>query len=687
MNLKSVISMIGVLLAVFTLQACKHPLAIVGEGDVVDANNSGRGCTLEQFQGRDAACINNEVSGDYFVNYKAEPRPGWRFARWDGPCPPDSEFQHCRFSIAKATVDWWDATYPDADISPSTAVFQPITGETGYLLAGTPVAGVAYETPTQQGVTGQDGSFQYEEGETIRFRIGDTLLGEVTGREKVTPFELAGSAVVTGLDIYPALEDEQDPFQTVINITVLLQSLDRDAEPDNGIQISQGVAALFQGVELDVSQYWARFQNESTLRRAVAQANRGNLFSTSHWVVKPAAAAEQLYGSLGIVANTIGITLLQFKDENGNLTKTGRFQYDASGNLVRHDDGTADAFENWQYDANGNLIRYELDAVKYEDTIGGGTRFAARFIYNSNGNVIRTELDDNADGSADDVQVVTWKYDRNRNPRYVDRHNGIDGDPANPDFIGTWKYDIRGNLIRKKEEFNGVDCRYVSIWYYNTQGKMIHSKAGCDLLNAGPDTVETWNYDAGGNLVRHETDSTLNLIETWEYDSNGNLTRYGEVAEPLGWYSFTNWHYNASGSVAQIDSQWSNDRSSGKFTEFWQYDIGGKAIRRERRREDGARDELETWQYDAEGRVIRRELRDGYTLTQVETWRYQYDAAVTRTETQYIGLEGTTIYQYRATGWAHLFTHYQTEAAKIRFAYPDSPWWLNYYLPEAEPIR
>jgi hypothetical protein len=41
------------------LQACKHPLAIEGEGDIVDLNNSGPGCTLEQFQAGAFACIVN----------------------------------------------------------------------------------------------------------------------------------------------------------------------------------------------------------------------------------------------------------------------------------------------------------------------------------------------------------------------------------------------------------------------------------------------------------------------------------------------------------------------------------------------------------------------------------------------------------------------------------------------------
>ena len=91
-------------------------------------------------------------------------------------------------------------------------------------------------------MTGLDGSFQYEEGETVRFIIGNTLLGQVTGQEQVTPFDLAGSPVLTGIDITWGLQDvvngslfseadtDVDPFQAVINVAVLLQSLDHDGD-------------------------------------------------------------------------------------------------------------------------------------------------------------------------------------------------------------------------------------------------------------------------------------------------------------------------------------------------------------------------------------------------------------------------------------------------------------------------
>ena len=46
---------------------------------------------------------------------------------------------------------------------------------------------VNYKTATQQAVTGLDGSFQCEAGESVRVLVGDTLLGQVKGKQQVTP--------------------------------------------------------------------------------------------------------------------------------------------------------------------------------------------------------------------------------------------------------------------------------------------------------------------------------------------------------------------------------------------------------------------------------------------------------------------------------------------------------------------
>ena len=110
---------------VLLVQACKHPLAIEGQGDIVDLNGSGRGCTLEQFQAGDVACTDNDVSGDYSVKYRGVPRAGWKFVGWEGPCASTSEPPYCELDTPAALVEAWDAAYPGVSWPPTVAVFEP----------------------------------------------------------------------------------------------------------------------------------------------------------------------------------------------------------------------------------------------------------------------------------------------------------------------------------------------------------------------------------------------------------------------------------------------------------------------------------------------------------------------------------------------------------------------------------
>ena len=205
---------------------------------------------------------------------------------------------------------------------------------TGYL-SDSAVAGVAYETPTHQGVTGPDGDFHYKQGETIRFLVGDTLLGEVNGQARVSPFDLAHSEVVTGTaTILSTLDTERDPFHAVINIAVLLQSLDYDANPDNGIEITAEVAALFQGINLDVSQSWTTFVSQFGLRHALGEGNRQSLFGKAHGVVKPALALNHLYSTLNVDPQIYGRAILRWDDGGDGVDEVITSDYDTEGNIT-----------------------------------------------------------------------------------------------------------------------------------------------------------------------------------------------------------------------------------------------------------------------------------------------------------------------------------------------------------------
>ena len=110
---------------VMVLSACKQPLAIQGEGDIVELNRGERGCALEEFRAGWPRCTDNDVFDSESLRYRALPRQGWKFSRWDGNCAANSPGQDCQKNYDKKWVQWWDDNYPDEVLPPLTAVFVP----------------------------------------------------------------------------------------------------------------------------------------------------------------------------------------------------------------------------------------------------------------------------------------------------------------------------------------------------------------------------------------------------------------------------------------------------------------------------------------------------------------------------------------------------------------------------------
>jgi len=108
------------------------------------------------------------------------------------------------------------------------------------------VGGIGYRTDSGSGITNAQGEFSYEEGETVVFFIGDLEFPPVLARGVVTPAEIGEGAGTT----------------TAINILQILQSLDSDGDPSNGISIYENADNVFTGVGdgLDVTS--ATFDNE-----------------------------------------------------------------------------------------------------------------------------------------------------------------------------------------------------------------------------------------------------------------------------------------------------------------------------------------------------------------------------------------------------------------------------------------
>lgn len=101
------------------------------------------------------------------------------------------------------------------------------------VLTDSPVQGVEYITSSNlAGVTSAGGRFEYKPGDTIIFRIGGMPLGLVTGtgsRMTVTPLQLIEGTT--------AITDQTQRENAVTNLLVLLQSLDDNGNPGDGIRI------------------------------------------------------------------------------------------------------------------------------------------------------------------------------------------------------------------------------------------------------------------------------------------------------------------------------------------------------------------------------------------------------------------------------------------------------------------
>lgn len=133
----------------------------------------------------------------------------------------------------------------------SNGAGKPETGPTTGILTDAAVAGVSYVSSSgAAGTTDERGSYKYNHGDTVEFKLGSMILGKVKGAAIVTPIELAA-----------------DNPNRLKNILVLLQSLDVDGNPENGISIPAAAAAAVTA-DLDLDSDFAGFGSSVALQKA-----------------------------------------------------------------------------------------------------------------------------------------------------------------------------------------------------------------------------------------------------------------------------------------------------------------------------------------------------------------------------------------------------------------------------------
>jgi hypothetical protein len=112
------------------------------------------------------------------------------------------------------------------------------TGSSTGTLIDSAVSGVTYKTTSGvQGITDASGHFTYNAGDKITFTVGTLTLGTVSASNLITPIDLSNTN-----------------FNIQNNLLVLLQSLDSDNNPSNGITITPALAnQVASSLDLTVS--------------------------------------------------------------------------------------------------------------------------------------------------------------------------------------------------------------------------------------------------------------------------------------------------------------------------------------------------------------------------------------------------------------------------------------------------
>ncbi|MGA1826148.1 MAG: MopE-related protein, partial [bacterium] len=141
------------------------------------------------------------------------------------------------------------------------------------------VKGLTYKTGSQTGITDSDGTFKYQDEETITFSIGDVILGQTIAKEIIIPLDLVDGAT-----------DEKNPI--VSNICQLLQSLDVDGNLDNGITINEATISELEGKSIDFTLDITDFENNLVVQNLFDTLNERGIFTDGIRTLIPASQAQ-----------------------------------------------------------------------------------------------------------------------------------------------------------------------------------------------------------------------------------------------------------------------------------------------------------------------------------------------------------------------------------------------------------
>ena len=419
-----------------------------------------------------------------------------------------------------------------------------------------PVMGLSYSSPSHSGLTNSAGEFTYTEGETVSFSLGGIALGSSIASEVVTPLDLLGAesiddAISSGL------------FDQLINMLVFLQSLDRDHNPNNGIDLGDLDTALAnEELVFDLDQ--DLFLN--TVYKRIVNENAG-VYVTAD------AAKKHFADSLG-VTYTVALPSKDYLDTDGDSNNdiVISYVYDDSGKLIEIFEapsgiGDLPAIKKTtiQYDNEGRISLLTYDDIENEillftreynyDLMG---RLASLVEYGSD-NILLLQESWQYDDVGNELEHLYWitsdgvsPFQPNKNPfdlfyniKAYNPHSNIQVpftsyfERSSPfsfqnvlegEVLKTYTYEDDGNWASESYSYT-INYNFSSSFIVNSQNELIF-ESGRKLSSNGEASIENNPFSSQANIIYGYTEDGLQASCTFTSIQNDTPTEIFVSFEP-----------------------------------------------------------------------------------------------------------------------------------------------------------
>jgi len=189
------------------------------------------------------------------------------------------------------------------------------------------VGGLNFDTDTLSGLTDNQGGFRYRPNEMVVFSIGELMLPPVKAKSILTPIDLGNGSV--------------DSEATTINIARLLQSLDLDGVPDNGITIPETASTIATAINFDVPT--EIFASDVDVINLVANSG-----SVNGVLISEEDAREHLLSSLAALDNN---------ESSGLSAIVGYWNDNSTGDYINIESSGAITFYDAQSERSCHTVR------------------------------------------------------------------------------------------------------------------------------------------------------------------------------------------------------------------------------------------------------------------------------------------------------------------------------------------